>query len=279
MNPIRRAVLRSLLFGGLLTGATGTGLYGMYAQAQALQITRQKRILAKLQKPLKLVFLTDLHHGPLISTERVQEWVKATMQEQPDLILLGGDYMDMMSSAGLEELLDALSQLKAPLGVYGVWGNHDYSSFRRHQIDREQTAQAFAEHGVRILRDEGVQVREDLYVGGVDDMWNSRPNAGAALVEAGEQATILLSHNPDLIPDLPMHTDLMLCGHTHGGQVRLPLLGAPVVPSDYGQRYAMGWFDAPHDSKVYVCRGLGVTTIPARNMCMPELAVMEWMTS
>ncbi|MDL2344246.1 metallophosphoesterase, partial [Deinococcus sp. MIMF12] len=98
----------------------------------------------------------------------------------------------------------------------------------------------------------------------------------AALAGAGEgQASVLLSHNPDLLPDLPRRVGLVLSGHTHGGQIRLPVVGAPVVPSRYGQRYAMGWVQGAHGTPGYVSRGLGVSGVPLRNLCPPEVTLLS----
>ncbi|GAA5533554.1 metallophosphoesterase [Deinococcus aluminii] len=282
-NLTRRRVLRGLLGGGLALGTLGgAGL----AQAARFEVVRGRATLLGLRAPLRVAFLTDLHYGLYVFGGSVRAWVDAANAERPDLILLGGDFLDIRPDGDPTPLLTELGRLRAPLGVYGVWGNHDYGSFGlpdAHgrgaarpdwQARRQELGAAFARAGVTILRDAGRALRDDLWVGGVDDFWFGRPDPGAALAGAGERATLLLSHNPDLLPELPGPAGLVLCGHTHGGQLRLPLIGAPVVPSRYGQRYALGWVRGAYGTPAYVSRGLGTSGVPLRNLCAPEVTVL-----
>ncbi|THF86212.1 metallophosphoesterase [Deinococcus sp. KSM4-11] len=279
----RRRLLRALAGGGAALMATGGA--GV-AQAHTLEVTAHTRPLRGLRSALRVAFLSDLHYGLYVGGGQIRRWVDAALAARPDLILLGGDYIDQRLRTSPRPLIRELARLKAPLGVYGVWGNHDYGSFGKFaspyygpaQADwaarRAQLAQDLGAEGITILRDQGVAVRSDLYIGGVDDLWNGTPDARTALAGAGHLATILLSHNPDVLPDLPVAAGLVLSGHTHGGQVRLPLIGAPVVPSAFGQRYAMGWVQGAHGTPAYVSRGLGTSGIPFRNLCPPELTVL-----
>ena len=282
-NSSRRRFLRGVLGSGVALGLLGGA--GV-AQSYRHGVTRHTRTLPGLQSPLRVAFLTDMHYGLFIDAGNVQQWIEATNAERPDLVLLGGDQLDYRTDGPPTPLLAQLERLSAPLGVYGVWGNHDYGSFgyygNKHygperpdwQARREALRVSFAAAGVNLLRNEGRAVRPDLQLGGVDDLWHGQPDAAAALAGAEGRATLLVSHNPDLLPDLPAPVGLVLCGHTHGGQVRLPLLGAPVVPSQYGQKYAMGWVTGAHGTPAYVSRGLGVSGLPIRNMCTPEIAVL-----
>lgn len=281
-DPGRRRLLRALGTGaGLTLALGGAGA----AQAYRFGVTEHRRTLPGLTRPVRVALLTDLHYGLYIAAGSVRAWVEATNAARPDLVLLGGDQLDYRLEASPDPLLAELRRLRAPLGVYGVWGNHDYGSFGRYasrhlggarsdwDTRRESLRLAFAGAGVTILRDEGRALRDDLWLGGVDDLWHGKPDPARALGGAGGRATLLLSHNPDLLPDLPLAAGLVLCGHTHGGQVRLPLIGAPVVPSDYGQRYAMGWVGGAHGTPAYVSRGLGLSGLPFRNLCPPEIAL------
>jgi predicted MPP superfamily phosphohydrolase len=282
-NLTRRRVLRGLLGGGLaVTALGGAGV----AQAIHFGVARERATLPGLRSPLRAAFLTDLHYGLYVGARQVRAWVDATNAERPDLVLLGGDLLDTRSDADPAPLLAELARLRAPHGVFGVWGNHDYGSFGRYaprwrgpgQANwpgrRADLAAAFAGAGVTILRDAGRAVRDDLWLGGVDDFWQGQPDPAAALAGADGRATLLLSHNPDLLPELPGRAGLVLCGHTHGGQVRLPLLGAPMIPSRYGQRYAMGWVQGAHATPAYVSRGLGTSGVPFRNLCPPEITLL-----
>jgi predicted MPP superfamily phosphohydrolase len=126
---------------------------------------------------------------------------------------------------------------------------------------------------------ESVALRDDLTLAGLDDFRVGRPELDAALAgPAGGDgvATVFLSHNPDVIPELPTDgggIDLLLAGHTHGGQVRLPGIGPLVTSSAYGARYASGWVPAPMPA--FVSRGLGVTALPFRFACPAEIVVLD----
>lgn len=280
----RRHAIRALLGASLAVSTLG-GAGAL--QAMQLGIVHEQIALGGLRSPLRVAFLTDLHYGLYVFSNRVRTWVKAANAAQPDLILLGGDLMDVEAETDFVPLLTELARLRAPLGVLGVWGNHDYGSFGRYkygffghgpgqpnwQQQREFFTEALARSGITMLLNAGRAVREDLWIGGVDDLIWGKPDVAAALGAANGRATLLLSHNPDVLPNLPQPVGLVLCGHTHGGQIRLPLIGAPFVPSEYGQKYAMGWVQGAHSTPAYVSRGLGTTGIPLRNLCMPELTV------
>lgn len=281
-------------FLGLASFATvGLGLSASaVAQGYQFGITRHTRTLQGLQKPLRAAFLTDLHFGRYISVGSVREWVAATNQLQPDVVLLGGDQLDHRGHEQTEFLLNELQELSAPLGVWGVWGNHDYGVFGRYgtrrlgEIDsnwslkRAEVEQQFAQKGIHILRNRGHWLRSDVFLGGVDDFWYGEPNAAETMrrqqESTGPHASLLLMHNPDMLPEWPSPLpDLTLCGHTHGGQVRLPFVGpiARFVPSRHGAMYAMGW--VPHPQPAYVSRGLGMSGLPIRYLCTPEIAVFD----
>lgn len=279
-SPARRQFLRTLLLGGVGVGLLGgSGI----AQSYGLEVTRHQRSLPGLRRSLTVAFLTDMHYGPFIHLGRLRQWVEAANTLRPDLMLLGGDQLDTALKEVPSEVVQVLGRLQAPLGVYGVWGNHDYSSFGQEQPQdqrpewqrrREEIRQAFQESGVHLLRNQGLALRDDFFLAGIDDLIRGQPDIPAALEGAGQLATLLVSHNPDVLPALPSGIGLTLCGHTHGGQVRFPFIGAPVVPSRYGQRYAMGWVADAHGNPAYVSRGLGLTGVPVRNLCTPEITFL-----
>lgn len=260
--------------GGAVLGGAGV------TQAYRFGVVREQQGVRGLRTPLRAAFLTDLHYGPLVGVLSVRAWVQAANALRPDVVLLGGDYLDIQPGGDATPLLQELAGLRAPLGVYGVWGNHDYRSFGRSGAGlgwvsrRDELRRSFAGAGITLLRNEGRALRDDVYLGGVDDLTTGDPDLPATLYGAGSRATLLLSHNPDLLPDLPEPVGLVLCGHTHGGQIRLPWVGAPVVPSRYGQRYAMGWVRGAFGTPAYVSRGLGVTGVPMRMLCEPELTLL-----
>lgn len=249
---------------------------GATAAAYSFEQPRYRRTLRGLKRGVRVAFLTDLHLGPYMGRQQLEEWVAATEALEPDLVVFGGDLVDQMYAGDLREVVELLPRLQSPLGVYAVLGNHDRTKYRKLAPFEDALEAA----GVRLLRNEGVLVRDDLYLAGLDDWRTGHPDAARALAGApaggaGAEpaARLFISHNPDAIPHLPEGIDLLLAGHTHGGQVRLPLVGPLVTSSEYGRRFAEGWVDAPMPA--FVSRGLGVSMLPFRLFCPPELVLLE----
>jgi predicted MPP superfamily phosphohydrolase len=243
----------------------------MFRNIHSFVITRHKLALPGLDAPLRIAQLSDLHYGVFLFEDAVSAWVDATLGERPDLIVLTGDLADGRSRSPLTPLLDALAPLTAPLGVWSVWGNHDYFNRGTHR----QLAAGLRQIGVHTLRNGNANVRPDLMLAGVDDFKLGQPDLRATLAGIPPGVpSLLLTHNPDLLPELEAgQVSLALAGHTHGGQVRLPFIGAPVTSSEYGQRFAQGWVHDP--VRAHVSRGLGVTAIPVRLACPPELVILD----
>ncbi|MEJ2358658.1 MAG: metallophosphoesterase [Deinococcales bacterium] len=239
------------------------------ASAYRFRVVQRSATLAGLTAPLRLTLLADLHFGPFIGAGSVAAWVAASNAARPDLVLLDGDLVDRRAG-DVAPLLRELAGLRASLGTYAVWGNHDHVRFG----DLSGFAADLRSVGVEVLVNRGVAVRRALYLAGIDDLRRGRPDLAAALAGRPEgAATLLLSHNPDVLPEVPLDVGLTLCGHTHGGQVRLPFVGALVTSSRYGQRFAQGWVEGP--ARGYVTHGLGVSLLPIRVDCPAELTVLD----
>lgn len=227
--------------------------------------------LRGLEAPLRVAWLCDLHHGPWINAATVAAWIDAAHLAEPDLILLGGDLVDHRSGREwIENLVAELGRLRAPLGVYAVWGNHDHARFgsvERFELELRTV-------GIRVMENRGYQVRHDLWLMGVDDVSMGSPDLCAALHgRPADAACLLASHNPDLLPQVPVSVGLTLCGHTHGGQVVLPWVGPLFTSSRYGRRFLAGWVHGP--ARGYVSRGLGVGYLPLRWNCPAELTILH----
>jgi uncharacterized protein len=272
---------RTFLKAGLSTvGATGLG-FGMYGWRQAQHFDRSSHTVALpgLQKPLRLVQLSDLHFGPYVSLMRVRAWVSAAMQQKPDLIVITGDIVDTITPISDQEILALeLAKLQAPLGVFAILGNHDYFFFypraKHKEAGTPEMVQRFEAAGLKYLTNTGVQVREDVFLAGVDDLWKGTPDLIKALEQRPDTgASLLLCHNPDLLPQVPATVGLTLCGHTHGGQVRLPFDIGLLSVSKYGERFQKGFVEAP--AKAFISRGLGTTGPPIRTFCNAELVTLE----
>lgn len=281
---ILKRVLSALGWGVFTFGTLGV------ANTYRFTTTRHGLALPGLTRPVRIVHLSDLHYGLFVGRGTVRRWVDAVRREQPDLIAITGDFLDSgVGGQRHHKLLEELSRLRAPLGVYAVWGNHDWTS-----LNTNATRVAFAEqlrlHGVTLINNAGVQVRDDLYMAGVDDWWFGMQDLDAALRGYTGGAVVLLAHNPDYLTQVPSRVNLTLSGHTHGGQVRLPLFG-PLKRRSTLLNVLQGWVrgarivqspaegtpvDAPDGHALgFVSRGLGVTGVPMRWACPAELAVLD----
>jgi len=269
----RRSFLKSTLAAGVPVAPVMVASYGLY-EAGSVRIERPTLTLPRLPaafQSLRIAFLADIHHGPYISLDYVASIVRTTLALGPDLILLGGDYISQ-DAKYVEPCFEVLAGLKAPLGVFGVLGNHDH----RHGLSESKAA--FAAAGIQELTNRGVWVKRGssrLRLGGVDDLWYGQPDVRSAAADASPaDACLVVSHNPDFAEKmLDSRVGLILSGHTHGGQIFVPGYGAPIVPSRYGQKYRQGLVQAPR-TQVYVSRGLGTVTPPMRYNCRPELTLI-----
>jgi len=262
----RRAVL------GLLgAGALGVLAGGAVAGTYRFVVEQIEAPLAGLRSPLRVAWLVDPHYGPFIRAGSVAAWVDATLAQAPDLIVLGGDLVDYQAPDDVRPLLAELGRLRAPLGVYGVWGNHEFSRYPDPR-DLERFREALAAAGVTMLVNRGVDVRSDLHLVGLDvDRVGPRVLERALAGRPSGSACLLATHKPDMLPRIPADVDLTLLGHTHGGQVVLPGIGPLFTRTSLGRAGTAGWVRAP--ALGYVSRGLGVVHVPVRINCPAELTL------
>ncbi len=220
--------------------------------------------------------LSDIHAGsPHVDRAKLRRVVAIANQQDADLVVLLGDYVIQGVKGGRfippEETARELSGLRARHGVVSVLGNHDW------WLDGPRVQRAFAEAGLRPLENEAVRLPDGataLWVAGLADLWTRNPEVDTTLhaVPAGEPV-LLLTHSPDVFPDVPGRVSLTLAGHTHGGQVAVPLLGRLIVPSAYGQRYAAGLVEE-RGRLLFVTPGIGTSIIPVRFRVPPEVSVL-----
>jgi predicted MPP superfamily phosphohydrolase len=255
-----------------LGGALGVG-YSLL-EAKWLGVNRVTLTIPNLPEAFKgkrVAFLADLHHGPYVPLPYIRHAVDMANGLEPDLIALGGDYPHR-GVAYVEPCIKELGRLRAPLGVYAVLGNHDhYDGVQPH------VSAALREQGIPELTNRGRWIETEgarLWLCGVGDYWRDTQDLPAALGPTTmKDAVILLSHNPDYVEEIDdARVGMVLSGHTHGGQVDLPIIGAPVVPSLYGQKYVHGLVQGPV-AKVFVTRGIGTITPPVRLFCKPEIVL------
>ena len=215
-----------------------------------------------------IIQLSDIHYLPFTQIELVEEAVASAVARKPDLIVLTGDFVTHEADT-IFGAVTALSHLNAKYGVFAVLGNHDARAGAR--IVR----QGIEEAGITVLHNRGFTFdvgHAQLNLAGVDDCIWGHPDIHAALDDLVTAApTLLLAHEPDVIDDFSEvgPITLQLSGHTHGGQVRLPLLGTPVLPK-LGEKYVQG-LHRVNGSWLYTNRGLGMVSLPVRFNCPPEV--------
>lgn len=220
----------------------------------------------------KIVFVSDIHHGPHFSKKRIGNLVKRINGLKPDIILLGGDYVES-NAQYIKPCFEELQNLNAPLGVYGVLGNHD------HWEDVSMVEEEMKKAGITLLKNKAkwVTVKDGgIKIGGVDDLYFGRKDIGPTVNDVQEEDfVILLSHNPDYADKIKNNKiDLVLSGHTHGGQITLFGLWAPYIPSNFGQKYRSGMVETDY-TKVYVSKGVGTNVFPLRFFAHPEITVIN----
>lgn len=232
-----------------------------------LVLSRHRLALAGLERPLRLLQLSDVHlRGP---APWVGHLLDRVSERRPDLVLLTGDIVTRgWSEAVIRSFLDALPD--APLGRFAVMGNWEHWA----DAPPARWSALLAEHGVRLLQDEIVHL-SGLRLAGTDDLLAgvTDPVGLRARLPPGAP-TVVLSHSPAILPALAgPGVDLVLSGHAHGGQLRLPGLGALWVPRGTGAQVA-GWYEE-RGTHQFVSRGVGWSIAPVRLRCPPELVEIE----
>jgi len=224
----------------------------------------------------RVAAISDIHAGsPFIGIEKVRQIVSMTNDQKPDLIVLLGDFVVtdrfFKHTIDPEVIAEALKDLHAPTGIYAVLGNHDW------WFDGYRVRRALEAVGIKVLENEVARVEakgEKLWLAGLADALTRPQDVYGTLskVPSGESA-IVLTHVPDVFPLITTQIRLTLAGHTHGGQVNLPFVGRPVVPSQYGQRYAAGLV-VENGKHLFVTTGVGTSIIPIRFRVPPEIAIL-----
>ncbi|MEJ2076989.1 MAG: metallophosphoesterase [Acidobacteriota bacterium] len=274
MRISRRRLLQSMVGTGLglATASAGGISYGHWVETEWLEIVHRELNFERLPSGLdglRIALLADFHLYPNTRLEYIEQCVAAAQRLRPDLVLLGGDFVQATAEA-IFDLAPVLARLSSTLGSFCILGNHDYWK------GRDIVEQGLRESGLPLLRNEGRTLEfghAAFYLAGVDDCWAGQPDLTTAM--DGRQAgtfTILLSHEPDPASSyaLDERIALQLSGHSHGGQVRFPFMGSPFLPP-FGRRYDMGLYRIGN-MLLYTNRGIGVTA-PIRLNCRPELTL------
>ena len=256
------------------------GLWAFWFEPASLRVVSTSLQVSRWPatcRDLRVVVLTDLHVGsPYIGIDKLKAIVARANAQKPDLVLLPGDFVIQGVAGGHfvppESAAIVLAALHAPMGVYAVLGNHD------HWLSAARVQAALESNGIPVLEDRSVRIRRGacaLSLVGVSDFNEGQHDVQRALqgVPAGA-AVLAFTHNPDVFPSIPSRVPLTIAGHTHGGQVYLPGIGRPIVPSEFGQRYAIGHVrEGGRD--LFVSSGVGTSILPVRFLVPPEITVLE----
>ncbi len=249
-----------------------TVIYSIFIEPNMLKIQKYN-ISDDMLKGIKLVFVSDFHIKTY-QEKRLKKVIDAINEQNADIVLSSGDYVaghKLKSTLPVEKIAEYISQIKSKQGYYTTLGNHD------NWIGEGSITAALEKYGIKILKNENIPVKigeKTIYIAGIEDLQTGNPSVFNALKDINNPV-ILLSHNPDMFTEVPSNVNLTLAGHTHGGQIRLPFIGALIVPSMYGNRYAAGYIEE-EGRRMIVSRGIGTSILPVRFNCKPEIVVIEF---
>lgn len=258
-----------------LVAVSATSAYARFIEPYRYEVSETDVFLRDLPERFegfRITQLTDVHHSRIVGINEVRRTVDLANLTKPDLIALTGDYTTSYRRY-IEPCAEALEALNAPEGVWAVLGNHD------HYTDRELTTRALENNRIAVLNNANTTLRRGsdvLQLSGIDDWSWAGTNWPRALYGLDQKRpTVLLSHQPRVL-DLAESekVGLIISGHTHGGQIDLPLIGPPARFATAELKYAQGLFRRG-DTQLYVSRGTGVIGLPLRLGVRPEIAVLR----
>ncbi|MDO5561777.1 MAG: metallophosphoesterase [bacterium] len=271
----------------MLSSAVMTGILATYVAAETNSLSVERLIIKDPDLPknfhnLRVVFISDLHHGTFSSSKRLRKMVQKINALEPDLILFGGDYVQTQrknknlkhQQASLDELTSILQNLTKPtLGMYSVSGNHD------HWFGLAKVVAHLQKAGIKTIDNDGVALKkgdESIYLSGVGDLWCNQPDLKKALSHRDSQKfTLLLSHQPNFIDTLTKndHINFVLAGHTHGGQCQL--FGyQPLMPKRFAKwEYISGLIETPQ-TRMLVSPGIGTVLPYFRFFAPPKIHLL-----
>jgi predicted MPP superfamily phosphohydrolase len=259
--------------------------YGRRIEPTWLELTRHEVFvpdLAESYEGFRIVHLSDFHAGPRMPLAYLHESVELANRQAPDVVVLTGDFIHK-GYRYVNQVASVLSQFQARHGAFAVLGNHDFSvrnalGVRRYRRLHDHVAAALERHGVHVLRNRAHRLElggAPLHLVGVDDLWSRACDLERAFADIPNAVPrLLLAHNPHTVERLNgQRCDLVLSGHTHGGQINWPGLGR-IFLGPRARRYAAGMYRF-QSSYLYVNRGVGCGSIRFRFGVRPEVALLQ----
>jgi predicted MPP superfamily phosphohydrolase len=275
----KRGLTRRSFLGLSAASVAGLGLYAGEISRHELSIEQHTIQLTRLPdafRGMRIVQVSDFHYAEYTEAFFLRDMVRTINRLRPDMVLLTGDFITfspLPRSFALRHApvcAEILSGIECPLR-YASLGNHDYI------VGATEIAGTLREHGIPVLMNSAVALErggQRVWLAGLGSACTGDADAATAIPrDAAQEAVIVLAHEPDILPDIARYNvDLMLSGHTHGGQVRIPFL-PPIHLPDFGQKYVEGLFRLG-PTQLYVNRGIGAVGLPFRFRCPPEITVL-----
>jgi len=248
------------------------GIYSLFIEPNKLEVNHYTIRDSELSG-LKIIFASDFHFKPH-QQKRLETVVNLINAENPDLVLSVGDFVSGHNenmTMPIENIAKELGKVKSKYGFYTTLGNHDG------WYGISGITKALETNGIKVLANKNTVVKTNnkiVYIAGAADLMTGKPNIYQAL-DGVKSPVILLTHTPDLFPEVPENVNLTLAGHTHGGQIRIPLLGPIFTASNFGDKYTMGLIEE-EGKKLITTKGIGTSILPLRFNCIPEIIVIEF---
>ncbi|MBP8032065.1 MAG: metallophosphoesterase [Acetobacterium sp.] len=259
----------------LATILVGSYLYARYIEPNLLIVNREKLESSYLQAPLKIVFFGDTHLGEFNDNDQLDRIVAKINAENPDLVIFTGDLIGSSGdfTADPEAIAQSLGQIQANYAKVAVIGNHEYAL-----LDQYNYEDLMAAGGFTVLVDDWLDITElNVRLLGLDDVYRGNPDTALTDEVLDGAYNILITHEPDIVDKMASdQVQLVLAGHTHGGQISLPYLTEKILPAN-GKKYVKGLFSIGSEgqTKLFVTKGTGMTKLPFRFMNVPEIVAIE----
>lgn len=259
----------------LATILVGSYLYARYIEPNLLIVNREKLESSYLQAPLKIVFFGDTHLGEFNDNDQLDRIVAKINAENPDLVIFTGDLIGSSGdfTVNPEAIAQSLGQIQATYAKVAVIGNHEYALLDQYNYEDLMEAGGFT-----VLVDDWLDITElNVRLLGLDDVYRGNPDTTLTDEALDGSYNILITHEPDIVDKMASdQVQLVLAGHTHGGQISLPYLTEKILPAN-GKKYVKGLFSIGSEgqTKLFVTKGTGMTKLPFRFMNVPEIVAID----